>query len=107
MDRIDTNEAVYELINSNEMVLIYFGSKSCNVCGAMKPKIKVILKNYIKIKSAEVDVEKALEVAAAFNVFTIPAILVFINKKETIREARYISIQEIDSRISRYYNMLF
>lgn len=107
MNLINTNESINKIINENEIVLIYFGSESCNVCKALKPKAEEILKGYPRIKSIEVDVEKSLSAASAYNVFTIPAILVFIDGKETIREARYISIQEIDNKISRYYNLLF
>jgi len=98
---------IEELINKNDMVLVYFGSKTCGVCIAMKPKIEEILKKYGEIKSLQVDVEKSLELSAAYNIFTIPAILIFVEGKETIREARYISMQDIEGRISRYYDFIF
>jgi len=98
---------IEELINKNDMVLVYFGSKTCGVCIAMKPKVEEILKKYGEIKSIQVDVEKSLELSAAYNIFTIPAILVFVEGKETIREARYISMQDIEGKISRYYDFIF
>jgi len=107
VDIVDSNEVVKELINSNKMVLVYFGSKTCGVCVAMKPKIEEILKIYPKIKSVQVDVEKSIQVSVAYDIFTIPAILVFIEGKETIREARYISMQDIEGKISRYYDLIF
>lgn len=107
MNMIDSNEAIEKLVKDNEMVLVYFGSSNCNVCNVMKPKVEMLLKDYPKIKSAQVDVEKSLEVSAAYNIFTIPAILVFIEGKEIIREARHISIQDISNKMDRYYNMLF
>lgn len=107
MNLMDKNESINKIINEKEMVLIYFSSKSCSVCKAMKPKIEEILKNYPKIISLEVNVENTPKVTAVYNVFTIPGILVFVKGKETIREARYISIQEVNNKISRYYNLLF
>jgi thioredoxin-like negative regulator of GroEL len=107
MNIADSNEAIEKLINDNEMVLAYFGSENCSVCSAVKPKVEEVLKNYPKIKSVEVDVEKSVRAAAAYNVFTIPVVLVFIDGKETIREARHISIQDIDHKVARYYSMLF
>jgi thioredoxin-like negative regulator of GroEL len=104
---VNTSEALKQLISENEMTLVYFGSESCNVCTAMKPKIKELLKNYPKIKSAQVDVEKSVQISAEYNIFTIPVILLYIEGKETIREARSISIQDINERIEKYYNMLF
>lgn len=107
MNIVDTKEAAYDLISRNRMVLMYFGSDSCNVCNAIKPKVEEILKNYAEIISYQVDTEKDPEVSAEFNIFTIPGILLFIDGKEIIREARHISIQELDSKIERYYNLLF
>ena len=104
---VDSNELVKKFISENDMVLIYFGSKTCSICNAIKPKVEEILNKYPKIKSAQVDVERSLQLSAAYNIFTIPAILVFIEGKEVIREARHISIQAISSKITRYYDLLF
>jgi thioredoxin-like negative regulator of GroEL len=107
MNIVNSNEAIEELINNNQIVLVYFGSNTCNVCTALKPKVEELIKDYPQIKSAQVDVEKSLTVSAAYNIFTIPVILVFIEGKEIIREARHISMQDISRKIERYYNMLF
>lgn len=107
MNMLNSKEEIGKLIEENEIVLIYFGGENCSVCGAIKPKVEEILKNYPEIKSAEVNVDKSLQAAAAYNIFTIPVILLFIEGKEILREARHISIQDIDSKIDRYYNMLF
>jgi thioredoxin-like negative regulator of GroEL len=107
MDELCEKEIIEKAIKDSEMVLLYFGSKSCNVCNVLKPRIEELLKEYPKINSYQVDVEKSMEASAVYNIFTIPAILVFVEGKETIREARYISIQDLDSKVERYYNLLF
>jgi thiol-disulfide isomerase/thioredoxin len=107
MDVVNSSEAIKELVGNSEMVLVYFGGNNCNVCNVMKPKVQELLKEYPKIKSAQVDVEKSVEPSAAYNIFTIPAILIFIEGKEIIREARHISMQDLNSKIDRYYNMFF
>lgn len=98
---------LYELIEANKMVLVYFGSNNCNVCVNIEPKIERMLKKYEKVKYVHVDVNESVEITAQNNIFTIPAVLVFINGKETIREARFISIEILSEEISRYYNLLF
>jgi thioredoxin-like negative regulator of GroEL len=107
VDMATTKEAIEELVKNNVMALVYFGGKSCDVCNVMKPKVEELLRHYPNIKSIQVDVEKSLEVSATYSIFTIPVILVFIEGKEIIREARHISMQDIDSKIDRYYNMIF
>lgn len=107
MITVNSYESIEQLIKDNQMVLVYFGGNNCSVCSAMKPKIEELLESYPKIKSAGVTVEEAISLSAAYNVFTIPAILLFIEGKEVLREARHISIDELEMKISRYYTLLF
>jgi thioredoxin-like negative regulator of GroEL len=107
MNNLYTKDMIEELIDKNEMVLLYFGSDTCSVCVSMKPKVREILKYYPNIKSAEIDTEKQLELAAHFNAFTIPVILLFIEGKEIIREARHVSMEDINNKISRYYELFY
>lgn len=107
MEFICSKDIAEEIINNNQMVLLYFGSNSCSVCNVMKPKVQELLRDYPKIIGYQVDVEKSLEISAAYSVFTIPAILVYAEGKEIIREARHISMQDLDSKIDRFYNMIF
>ena len=72
----------------------------------MKPKVEGILGKYPEIKSVYIDVEQSPEIGIKHSIFTIPAILFFTEGKETIREARYISIKDIDMKVSRYYELI-
>lgn len=107
MENLYSLESIKHSIDNNNMVLVYFGSKTCGVCTDLKPKVDEMLKEYPKIKSIYVDVDKSHNIAVSYNFFTVPAILVFVEGKLTIREARYISIRELNKGILRYYNLLF
>ena len=107
VNNLYTMESIESLIKENEIVLIYFGNKTCGVCNVLKPKVEKILNNFPKIKSIEIDIEKHLEISSQFNIFTIPAILVFIEGKEIIREARYLSVEDLENKINRYYQLLY
>jgi len=106
LENYDSLELIKQTIDSNDMVLIYFGNKTCGVCTDLKPKVEKVLEEYPRIKSIYVDIEKSHNIAVSYNFFTVPAILVFVEGKVTIREARYISVPDISNRISRYYNLL-
>lgn len=107
MNIIRTKEELHKLINDNDMMLVYFGSGSCSVCNAMKPKIEKLLLKYSKVKGVRVEVENSVELSANFNVFTIPVVILFIQGKETIRKARIISIENLEQEISRYYELFY
>jgi thiol-disulfide isomerase/thioredoxin len=107
MTNLQERESIEKLIAENEMVLLYFGSESCSVCTSLKPKVWELLKSFPKIKSIEIDVEKHLAISAQYNIFTIPAVILFIEGKEIIREARHISVEDINNKIERYYELFY
>lgn len=107
MNIVDSKEMIEEIIDNNLMVLAYFGSKTCGVCTDMKPKINQMLKKYPKIKFIYIDMEKSAQIGIEYGLFTIPAIILFVEGKESIREVRHISIQDIDGKISRLYDLAF
>lgn len=100
-------EEINELINNNDMALLYFSGENCGVCSVIKSKIEDILIKYPNVKSLEIKTENSREIAGQYNIFTIPGIIVYVQKKETIRDARYISLDELECKIQRYYNMIY
>ncbi len=96
---------VDNLISNNDMVILYFSGSDCGVCKIIKPQIIELLKKYPKIKSAEIKTEESIEISAQYNIFTLPSVLMFIDGKEVIRKLRYMSLVELESNISRYYNL--
>ena len=107
MENINAKELLEEKINSDNMVLVYFGNSACGVCVDLKPKVEQMLLDYPKIKSYYIDVEAFPMTAASYSIFTIPGILVFAQGREYVREARHISIGVLKNKVHRYYQMLF
>lgn len=103
MERVNSIEEIDKLKDENDMLLVYFGSHLCSVCIAMMPKLEALLKKYPDIKAVKVEVEKMPELSANYNVFAVPVIILFIQGKETIREARIISLIGLEESIRRYY----
>lgn len=107
MNIINNIDDINNLIKTNDLVLLYFSGTNCGVCEMIKPRIIKLLDKYPKIKSIEIETEKNVLVSAQFNIFTFPSVLLFIDSKEVLRKLRYMSIDEIDSIISRYYNLYY
>jgi thiol-disulfide isomerase/thioredoxin len=80
------------------MVMIYFGSKTCSVCKSMMPKVENMIKRYPNIYAIMVEADKSLDISSKFNVFTVPVILLYIEGKETIREVRIISLDNLEQK---------
>jgi len=98
---------IEDAANASGMSLFYFSRPDCGVCKAIRPKVEQLTESYPQLSSYYVDLDSVPEAAGTFSIFTIPAVLVYANGKETVREARYFSIYELEERIERYYRMLF
>lgn len=107
MELVDSKDTIENLVNEKDMVLVYFGTNTCGVCVDMKPKVKKLLEKYPKIKGVQVDVDSSIKLSTSYNIFTIPAILLYIDGKEVIREARHISVEDLDNKIARYYELFY
>lgn len=94
-------------IDENVGVLLYFSTPTCNVCKALKPKInKDFANNFPLIKQIFIDSSILPEVAAHFRVFSVPTIILFLDKKEFLREGRNVSISLLNQKVKRVYDIL-
>jgi len=94
-------------ISSEVMVLAYISRPSCGVCTALKPKIIESLAGYPEIQSYYVNLDTIPEAAGEYSVFTLPGILLFVDGKETIREARYVGVDDLFEKIDRLHSLRF
>ena len=107
MQELNTLDEMDEFIKNNTIAMIYFASEGCSVCGVLLPKIEEMITKFPKLKISKVQVDKFMEAAGQYSIFTLPAILVYIEGKEIIREARFISVEILERTLERYYELLF
>jgi len=87
--------------------LVYFSTPQCNVCKVLRPKIMdEFEKNFPDVGRYYVDSTITPEVSAAYNVFAVPTILVFLDGKEFARESRNVSVGGLINKISRPYDIM-
>lgn len=107
MEILKSKLEVENFIQQNNMSIVYFSTNTCSACVILKEKIKELLLNYKDINMCEVLGDKHNEIAVAFNVYSAPIIIFFIDGKEVFRESKYVSIDHIKKKIDRYYNLYF
>ncbi len=107
MQQINSLDTLLNEISTGLPVLIYFSGVNCSVCKDLKPKVEQeVSQTFSKIKLFEVDASLHKQIASHFTVFSIPTILLFLDKKEFIRVGRNISVKAFIEQIRRPY-MLF
>ncbi len=108
MDQKFTLETVQQVINENDGVMLYFSGENCGVCHALRPKVEELFtKEFSKLKQLYISADQYQEIAASFNVFTIPTVIVFFDQKEFIRQSRHVSMGDLQSKIERPYDLYF
>ncbi|WP_291648902.1 thioredoxin family protein [Clostridium sp.] len=98
---------VKEFIRENLINIVYFSGSTCGACDAIKEKVLHITKNYEKIEFMEINAVENKELAASYNIFSLPILLLFVNGKETLRVGRYFDLLDFKNAIDRYYNLIF
>ena len=105
---IQSLDEMIKLKEEESILLGYFSTDTCNVCKVLKPKVAELIENeFPEIKLVYIKSDVFPEIAAQFQVFVAPTILVFFEGKEFIRRSRNIGIDELRREISRPYSILF
>ena len=95
-------------IEQNDAILIYFSAKNCAVCEVLQPKIEsTFKKNFPKIKQLTIQSDQYPKIASHFHIFSAPSVLIFFDKKESKRESRHISVDELIQSTKRTYDLFF
>ncbi len=103
---INTYEDYQSEVANNDAVLFYFSHQECNVCKVLKPKIsELVQKRFPKIKLCYVDTVKTPDIAGQNGVFAVPTIKIYFDKREFYTASRNISIGDLESKISRTYDI--
>ena len=102
----DLDELNTKLKNDLALV-VYFSSPSCNVCHVLRPKLMEALeKEYPTIGRYHADIALTPQIAAQFQVFSAPTIIVFFEGKEFIRKGRAMSVDGLIQEIKRPFELM-
>ncbi|GEN57601.1 thioredoxin-like protein YdfQ [Halolactibacillus alkaliphilus] len=105
---IESNEALDDFLSKDGVTFLYISRPNCSVCVSLLPQIEKVFEDFPAIKTAYVNQEDVPEVAGRFNIFTVPVLILFVDGKEYLREARIVPIEPFKEKVSKivngYYN---
>ena len=94
-------------INNLQIEILLFSGQGCSICQVIKPKIKAMVnQNFPEISLQVIDIEKKPLLAAEHSVFTLPVLLLRIDKKEYHRFMGSFSLLEVQQNIQRLINQI-
>jgi thioredoxin 1 len=96
------------LIRNSPSLLIYFYNDNCAPCKALRPKVIELMDfHFPLIRVIMINAGAHPEISGQFNIFSSPTILLLFDGKEVLRESKYVSIEELKSKVERYYELYF
>jgi len=107
MNILNSKEDLLKLIDTTDLLLCFFTGKCFWGNDDLLCKVDDLLTNYPKVKSIKISIDEFPSLCAEFSVFIAPTILLFTQGKETLRESRFIVMNELDKNINRYYSLIF
>lgn len=105
MQTIHTDHQIAQL-KSEAAVLVLFGGAHCGVCQAIKPQVvRLMGQHFPDITLAYVDCEQSPAICAQHQVFSLPAMKLYLGGQLCVEVARSFSLQEFMSLIDRPYHL--
>lgn len=98
--------SVEEFIDNHQFSFLYVSRTNCGVCNVILPQLKGLLVDFPLIQLGHTNADDVEEIAGHLSIFTVPALLLFVDGKEVIREARFVQMQSLHDKISKVYHMI-
>lgn len=93
-----------ELINSGQPVLVDFFAEWCGPCKAMAPTLVQVASDVDgKARIIKVDIDKNPEAASAYQVRSVPTLILFKAGEVKWRQSGVLSRSELVTVISKFY----
>lgn len=102
-EQLHSLEQIDTFIQEHKLTLLYFSQPNCSVCHGLLPQVQNLMKAYPEVYLGEINTLELEAVAGRFSIFTVPVILLFVNGKEYMREARIVHLELFDEKINKIY----
>lgn len=87
---------------------LYFTTPGCGVCQSLQPKLKALFaEKYPQLSWQTVDSSEHPKLAARYDVFTVPVLIVELDQQVVLRLVRNFSLHELTARLDRLYSLRF
>lgn len=91
-----------DILEQNELTLLYFSTPTCNVCKVLRPKVEALLESAPPWTFQYINTEASMEIAGQRLIFAVPTILLMAEGKEIARLSRHFGMQDLETPVRRY-----
>lgn len=105
MEKLSSLVKIEQFIEQHKLCFLYVHKDNCSVCYSLLPQVQEVLKQFPKIRPAIVNSDEVPQIASFFSIFTVPALLLFVEGKELLREARFVPIEKLTNDLQKIYEI--
>lgn len=102
MKEYDSSYTLQEKIEQDGILIVQFGSASCQPCAALWQRISLWQEAHGDVEALYVSIERYPQLAAQNGIFTVPAVLVYVKGRLTLRESGCFSLELLLRQAERY-----
>lgn len=96
-----TSDNFKDIINNNDIVIVDFWAEWCGPCRSFAPTFEAASEKYPEIAFCKVNTEEEREMAAGFNIRSIPTLMVFREQVILYAEAGALPASALDQLIEQ------
>lgn len=96
-------EEIEHFVNNHHLAFLYISKTHCSVCHALLPKVQKIMEKFPKIQMAFVNVDNVPNIAGHLSIFTAPVLILYVDGKEVLREARFVHVEQFKKKVEKIY----
>jgi thioredoxin 1 len=100
-----TKENFEQVVTGNDVVIVDFWAPWCAPCRAFAPTFEQASEKHVDVVFAKVNTEEEQEVAGAFNIRSIPTLMVFREKVILYAEAGSLPAPALEQVIAQTRNV--
>ncbi|HLS09553.1 thioredoxin family protein [Lentibacillus sp.] len=100
---LNTLAQVDDFIANHSLLLIFISRTGCSICHGLLPQVQELLDNYPEIQMGHVNADHLEAIAGRFSIFAVPVVLLFVDGKEYLREARIVHMDLFKEKLSKIY----
>nr|WP_132949580.1 thioredoxin family protein [Thermolongibacillus altinsuensis] len=103
MNELFSIEEVDNFVNHHHLAFLYISQTNCGVCHALLPKIKEVMSDFPKIQLAFINADHVPAIAGHLSIFTVPVMILYVDGKEVLREARFVHVEQFREKVKKIY----
>lgn len=97
---------IQEVISSNPIVILQFKSSACTPCLAIEAKLEQYASTTNDVCYICLEVSEHYDIANAYQVLSVPTVLVFVDYKKAIEVNGTFSLVQVIQQVERYRSLM-